>query len=118
MLMEISDDVIWIKHLKPHPSLFERLSRLKAEETILLSVDGHVGYWARMKDGKDGRPTMGVKPVGAMADIWKRYQDRRGERIEIDLPGDEDPFLRLADETFSEWYSAEDEEAFSDLRPI
>ena len=72
-----------------------------------------------MKTGADGRPTLGIKPVGAMASVWARLQKRRGEKVRINSPEDEDdPFLRIADATFEEWYSAEDEEAFGELRPI
>jgi hypothetical protein len=61
----------------------------------------------------------GLKPVGAMAAVWKRLQARRGQKVSITWPGDEDDaLLRLADMTFDEWYSAEDEEAFGELRPL
>ena len=70
-------------------------------------------------DGADGRPVAGIKPVGKMADVWKRWQARRGEKVPVELPeGDADPFLKLADLTFEEWYSAEDEEAYGELRPL
>lgn len=119
MLIEIRDDVIWAKHLKASPSLYETVVNLAPEETISLSVDGIVGTWAKMRTGADGRPTLGLKPVGAMATVWKRLQERRGDRIQINWPDEEtDPLLRLADMTFDEWYSAEDEEAFGELRPL
>ncbi|MEJ6783931.1 hypothetical protein [Aminobacter sp. Piv2-1] len=119
MLIEIKDDVIWAKHLKASPALYETVVGLAPEETISLSVDGIVGKWARMRSGADGRPTLGLKPVGAMATVWKRLQERRGEKVHLTWPDDDtDALLRLADMTFDEWYSAEDEEAFGDLRPI
>ena len=119
MLIEIRDDVIWAKHLKDSPSLYQRIIELNDGEIIKLKVDGIVGAWAKMKTGADGRATLGIKPVGAMARVWARLQKRRGEKVPLDWPEEEDdPFLRLADATFDEWYSAEDEEAFGELRPL
>ena len=53
-----------------------------------------------------------------MASVWARLQKRRGDKVRIEWPEDDDPFLRLADTTFEEWYSAEDEEAFGELQPL
>jgi hypothetical protein len=99
--------------------LYGQVVQLKEDEIITLKVDGIVGKWARMRTGSDGRPTMGIKPLGAMAAVWARLQKRRGDKIEVGLPekGD-DPLMRLADLTFEEWYSAEDEEAYGELRPL
>ncbi len=119
MLIEVRDDVIWAKHLKDDPSLYGQVIALKDDEIIRLKVDGIVGNWAKMRTGGDGRPTLGIKPIGAMARVWARLQKRRGEKITLGRPEDEDdPLLRLADATFEEWYSAEDEEAFGELRPL
>ena len=119
MLIEIRDDVIWAKHLKRDPSLYDEIIALEDNEIIRLKVDGIVGTWARMRRGTDGRPTHGIKPVGAMASVWARLKKRRGEKVRVERPGEEpDPLLRLADQTFEEWYSAEDEEAYGELRPL
>lgn len=119
MLMEIRDDVIWARHLTASPEIYEAVLRMSDEDIIRLSVDGIVGDWARMRTGKDGRPTLGIKPVGAMAEVWKRMQSRRGDRVRLALPGDEaDPWMKIADIAFEEWYSAEDEEAYGDLKPL
>ena len=119
MLIEIRDGVIWAKHLKASPALYNEVVDLPDEETISLAIDGIVGKWARMRTGADGHPTLGIKPVGAMATVWKRLQERRGEKVRVSWPDDEeDAWLRLADATFEEWYSAEDEEAFGNLRPL
>jgi hypothetical protein len=42
-----------------------------------------------MEDGKDGRPTKGLRPVGRTKAFWKAlYQNRLGEAVPIDLaPG-------------------------------
>jgi hypothetical protein len=119
MFVEIRDDVIWAKHLKSSPELYNAILRLDEEEIISLSVDGIVGKWAKMKTGKDGRPTQGIKPVGAMAEVWKRMQARRGEMVSLNRPDEEaDPWLKMADTTFDEWLSAEDEEAYGALQPL
>lgn len=119
MLIEIRDDVIWAKHLMADPDLYHAVLNLRENETMRLSVDGVVGKWTKMRTGSDGRPTPGIKPIGAMATVWKRLQQRRGEKIAVRRPDDEgDAWLRMADMTFEEWYSAEDEEAFGDLRPL
>lgn len=119
MLVEIRDDVIWARHLKPNRKLYDKVVNLPADAEIRLAVDGIVGKWAKMKRGADGRPTQGIKPIGAMATVWKRLQVRRGEKVSIDLVDIEDEaWLRLADSSFDEWYSAEDEEAYGDLRPL
>lgn len=119
MQIEIRDDVIWAKQLRADAHLYDTIIRLEDDETIRLDVNGISGSWRKMKTGRDGRPTLGIKPVGAMADVWRRLQAKRGGYVNIGWPDDEgDEFLRLADKTFIEWYSAEDEEAFRDLQPL
>lgn len=119
MFIKIRDDVLWLKQLKEVPDLFEAASQLAAGDELTLRVDGIVGRWARMRPGRDGRPTMGLKPIGAMAEVWARLQRKRGELVSLDWPdAEDDPLLRLADETFDEWRSAEDEAAYGDLRPL
>ncbi len=119
MLMEIRDNVIWAKHLQTDTRLQAAVLRLKEDQKIKLSVDGIVGDWVKMRTGKDGRPVQGIKPSGAMIAVWDRLQKRRGERVRVDWPDSQpDPILQLADVSFQEWYSAEDEEAFGELRPL
>jgi hypothetical protein len=117
--MEIRDNSIWAKHLKADRRLHEKVLTLNETQVLRLSVDGIEGDWQRMRTGKDGRPTPGIKPVGKMAAVWKRWQARRGEKVVVKLAEDEtDPLLQIADRTFQEWYTAEDEEAFGELRPV
>jgi hypothetical protein len=119
MLMEVKDNVIWAKHLQSDAGLHAAVLNLKEDQKIRLSVDGIVGDWVKMRTGKDGRPVQGIKPSGAMVAVWDRLQKRRGEKVRIDRPDREpDPTLQLADLTFQEWYTAEDEEAFGELRPL
>ena len=119
MLLEIKDNVIWVTHLKENDRLYRKVIALRDEEIIQLRIDGIVGKWAKMKTGADGRPTLALKPIGAMATVWSRYQSRRGEKVDLSLADDaEDPLLRFADMTFEEWNTAEDEEAFGDLQTV
>jgi hypothetical protein len=61
--VKISDIAIWIKHVE-NPQLRARLKALPDEEFINLETDGVIGRWVRMKSGKDGRPTEGIRPDG------------------------------------------------------
>ena len=60
-----------------------------------------------------------AKPAFDRGGLEARMQERRGEKIVVNQPDNEaSALLRLADETFEEWYSAEDEEAYGDLRAL
>lgn len=118
MQIEIRDDVIWFRQLRAEPALISRLSALKDNEKIVLRIDNIEARWARMRTGRDGRPTHGIKPVGAMATVWSRLQARRGELVELEVPDMvPDSYLASLDGSLDEWLSAEDEQAFGDLRP-
>jgi hypothetical protein len=113
--VRLTDQVIWFKHIEGE-TLLERLTALQAEEEIHLEVGGVVGRWKRMKSGADGRPTDGIKPSGAMRDIWSEwYGSKRGDRLTVrEVP--QEPRNRLsAVSLFPEWQCAEDEAAFRDL---
>lgn len=80
----VSDYVIWAKHLDGDTRA--RVLSLRAGEVLTLAVDGVVGAWRKMDDGRDGRPTPGLKPVGRTADFWRDlYDRRRGEMVDVDL---------------------------------
>lgn len=111
----IRDDAIWAKHIDGDAELRARISDLHQEDTIDLEVDGVVGTWAKMKDGRDGRPTSGIRPVGRMRAVWSRMQSRRGEVVPIREVTECDAYLRALRPLLSEWDSPEDEEAFRDL---
>jgi hypothetical protein len=111
----IRDNSIWLKHISDE--LLKRdLERLSPNEAIELAVDNVEGIWRRMQDGKDGRSTFGIKPDGAMSEVWKRWCiERRGETITIRRAATADAYLSESTKLFEEWNSAEDEEAFRDL---
>jgi hypothetical protein len=113
--LEITDVAIWFKHVHAK-DLLSRLQALEPEDEILLSVDRVVGRWRRMKTGTDGRPVFAIRPVGPMKDVWNGwYKSRKGDRVDIEAVQLADDFLAATAGLMSEWSSAEDESAFSDL---
>lgn len=85
----VSDVVIWSKHVRGE-DLAERLVALRGGETVSLIVDGVRGSWCKMRDGKDGRPTPGIRPVGNAQKFWQDlFQSRKGETVTIALPDDD-----------------------------
>lgn len=113
--VKISDIAIWIKHVE-NPQLRARLKALPDEEFINLETDGIIGRWVRMKTGKDGRPTEGIRPDGNMKKVWNDwYKTRRGELVSIREVQFADDYLVNVSKLFVEWDSPEDEEAFRDL---
>jgi hypothetical protein len=111
----IRDNSIWLSHIEGDAPLRSRLERLKPGQAIDLEVAGVVGRWERMKPGRDGRPTPGIKPIEAMRDVWKKMQARRGQLVELREVQTADSYLAALSRTLSEWDSPEDEEAYRDL---
>ena len=112
---EIIDSVIWFKSITS-PDLLRFLHAADADEQVTLKADNIVGPWQRMKPGKDGRPTLGIRPVGPMKEVWSEwYRTRRGEKITLQPVSTADDYLAATAALFSEWNSPEDEEAFRDL---
>ena len=113
--IRIEDHVIWFKHLGSQ-ALVERLRRLEPEQELTLETGGVIGRWQRMNTGKDGRETLGIRPVGSMKSIWNDwFRSRKGDLIEIREVKIADDYLASASVLFAEWSGAEDEEAFRDL---
>jgi hypothetical protein len=80
----VSDYVIWTKHIHDDPELVERLRLMWAGQTIQLEVDGVRGTWRKMDDGADGRPTPGLRPIGAAQEVWRYlFKRRRGEVVTL-----------------------------------
>jgi hypothetical protein len=113
--VEISDDLLWTKNIQGDSDLRDRIAKLPAGATIDLEIDGVVGNWEKARVGRDGRPTAAIKPIGPMREVWKRFQQRRGEIVDIRETRTADGFLKALNGTLSEWNSPEDEEAFRDL---
>ena len=113
--VKIKDDALWATHIEGDDRLRDRLLRLPSGASVDLEIGGIVGAWVKMKDGKDGRPTPGLRPIGSMQDVWKRFQGRRGKTVTIRETRTADSYLEALSGTLSEWNSPEDEEAFRDL---
>lgn len=82
-LVEIRDYVLWVKHVHDDEALKNKLDKLSAGDLIELEVNGYRGMWKKMDDGKDGRPTPGIKGLGSAKTHWHELQDRRGELVSI-----------------------------------
>jgi hypothetical protein len=84
-LVEIRDHALWIKHIHKNDGLKEELMNLPAGDLIELKVDGFQGMWKKMDDGRDGRPTAGIKGLGKARDHWHKLQERRGDLVSIEI---------------------------------
>jgi hypothetical protein len=81
---EVRDYVIWAKHVHGDAALRDELLALEAGALITLAVDGRVGTWVKMSNGKTGAPTPGLKALGAARDHWHDlFRNRRGAVVEI-----------------------------------
>lgn len=111
----IADNSIWLKHIEQDKPLRDKLKALQPGEAIDLEVAGVVGRWARVKDGKDGRPTEAIQPIESMKQVWTQMQKDRGRVVEVREVLSADSFLAALRPLLSEWDSPEDEEAYRDL---
>ncbi|KAA5805306.1 hypothetical protein F1654_04830 [Alkalicaulis satelles] len=97
--VKVADWSLWLKHISGDPALTKRLASLKAGETVTLTVGGHKGVWEKKADGKDGRPTGGLKPLDDdTRKAWfGLYKTRRGALVDIALaPSEGSPARRSA----------------------
>jgi hypothetical protein len=70
-----------------------------AGQTIRLEIDGVSGTWRRMDDGKDGRATLGLRPLGAAHEVWSGlFKARRGATVSLKVV-EETPGMEEAPET-------------------
>ena len=82
----VKDAVIWAKHIHGADGVRERVLALRGGEAIDLVVDGWRGPWVRMKEGADGRPTTGIRPVGRTRSFWSSlFASRRGDLVNVEL---------------------------------
>lgn len=111
----IKDNSIWLRHIEGDSRLVRRLDGLHPDEVIELEVNGVVGRWQRMRPGRDGRNTHGIKPIDTMRQVWARMQSERGKIVDIREVRTADSYLAALTPLMSEWNSPEDEEAYRDL---
>jgi hypothetical protein len=113
--IRVNDDAIWLKNIEGDPNLQHRIRAMRPGDVVDLEVDGVVGRWQRMKDGRDGRPTFGIKPIAEMRQAWARMSRQRGKVVPVREVITADSYLTALAPLLSEWDSLEDEEAFRDL---
>lgn len=114
--VRIRDDAIWAKHIEGDRRLEERIRAMQAGDILDLEVAGIVGRWQRMRDGKDGRATYGIKPIAEMRDVWARFRkESTGLVIDVREIRLADSYLAALPPLMSEWDSPEDEAAYRDL---
>lgn len=82
----VSDFVIWTKHIHGDDALAAHVASLPAGEVLSLEIDGVEGPWRKMDDGKDGRPTSGLRPIGRAQAFWRDlYRTRRGDVVSLEV---------------------------------
>lgn len=72
---------IWATH--GDANLQEMIRKLFPRQRLHLLINGSPTVWERMKDGKDGRPTLGIKIVGGK-DSWESIP--LGKKFKLLLP--------------------------------
>ena len=113
--VKIADNSLWIKHIDIDKDASVLLGYMPEDTRVIFEIDGTQGEFAKMADGKDGRPTPGYKPVGAMKEFWSTLQRRRGERVPFKIIERKSSYLTAVQAMMTEWDSASDERAFRDL---
>ena len=113
--VKIADNSLWIKHIDIDKDILDMLRDNPADTRVIFEIDGTQGEFAKMADGKDGRPTPGYKPIGAMKEFWSTLQRRRGERVPFKIIERKSSYLTAVQAMMTEWDSASDERAFRDL---
>ena len=84
--IEVRDSVMWLKHLGGHEGLRSLLTELGEGSRLELDVDGFHGTWEKMRNGRDGRPTPGLKPQGPARAHWQGlYERERGSEVTVSL---------------------------------
>ena len=111
----INDDAIWIGHVQGDKALQQLRRNLRAGDVLDLEVDGVVGTWERMRDGRDGRPTLGIKPISHMKQVWAEMRRNTGRIVHIREVVTAETYLSAVSRTLDEWNSPEDEAAYADL---
>lgn len=114
----IRDNALWAKHIEDDPEIVSRILALPANAPITLWINETAVQFRKMRDGADGRPTPGLRPVHGSKAFWDAMQERRGEVVPVRLDGTPtagDAYLASLEPLLSEWTSPEDAAAFDDL---
>jgi|GEM_PF-1416004 len=81
--VEIRDHALWLKHIHGNEPLKAELESLAGGELVELEINDFRGMWKKMDDGKDGRPTQGIKAIAKAREHWHGLQSQRGELATI-----------------------------------
>jgi hypothetical protein len=82
--VEVRDYALWPKHIHGDDELKTNLLRLHQGQLIELEVDGFCGVWKRMKQGKNPKPTEGLKAIGNAREHWHQlFRKRPGDLVPI-----------------------------------
>lgn len=108
VLVEVTDVCIWTKQISD-TALSDKLQNLQQGNIVVLEIEGVVGYWEKMKDGKDGRATNGFKPFDDTTNThWQNiYTERKGEKVSV-VPLSESEILKRFREAVTETEKAKD----------
>jgi len=83
--IEVQDVVLWAGHVAGDTRLRQRISAMAPDEEIELEIDGTRGWWRKMQQGKDGRPTQGLKASSPNTRRWwsETFRTRKGHCLAI-----------------------------------
>lgn len=113
--MLIRDDALWAGHIEGDPDLVRRIRTLPANAPLVLRIEGRPMRFRKMNDGRDGRPTDGVKPDADSSEAWQALQARRRETITVEPDASVDPYLLSLSAMLTEWNSPDDAAAYDGL---
>jgi hypothetical protein len=113
--IRISRGAIWVKRIEGNPDLQARIRAMRPGEVLDLEIDGVVGRWERMRDGRDGRPTLGIKPIAETREMWARMRRRPRKVADVREIISADRYLAELTPLLSEWETPQDDAAYSNL---
>jgi hypothetical protein len=116
--LTIRDHAIWSKHIEEDPDMVRMIESLPENRPINLVIDGKPVRFVKMRDGKDGRPTPGLRPDPSFRPFWHAMQENRGRKVSVQMKPTtalEDSYLSSLSGLLAEWDSPEDAEAYDAL---
>ena len=113
--VRLNGDAIWLRGIEGDKDLREAIRALSPGDTIDLEIAGVVGTWEKMRDGRDGRPTQAIRPVGSMRETWRSMQAKRGQILQVRRAPAAMSELMALRHLLEEWDTPEDDEAYRDL---